>query len=82
MTREGRGWEERSFIFWLQEEVWCELLLLYKERALQKNARKIKNTLEKETKGMQEKEKKEPASDVTELDGSAADKMKDLTKAK
>jgi hypothetical protein len=44
----------------LQEEVWCELLLLYKERALQKNARKIKNTLEKERKGMQEKEKKEP----------------------
>jgi hypothetical protein len=42
----------------------------------------VKEKIEKEEKEAEEKEKKEPASDVTELDGSTADKMKDLTKAK
>ncbi len=42
----------------------------------------VKEKIEKEEKEADEKEKKEPSKDVTDLEGSADDKMKDLTKAK
>jgi len=40
----------------------------------------VKKEVEAEEKKAEEKEKEEPSKDVADLDGSAADKMKDLTK--
>jgi hypothetical protein len=42
----------------------------------------FKAEMEKEKEAAEEKEKKEPSKDVTDLKGSPADKMKDLTKPK
>ena len=41
-----------------------------------------KDKIEKDKKDADEKEKKEPSKDVTELEGTPAEKMKDMTKAK
>ena len=42
----------------------------------------VKKKIEAEEKKAEDKEKKEPSKDVADLDGSASDKMKDLTKGK
>lgn len=42
----------------------------------------VKEKIEKEKKEADEAEKKEPSKDVTDMEGSPADKMKDMTKAK